>query len=129
MLEHKSSHNLGRLLMCRDIDLNKLEGVVFDFGCNLHTYLINREPRLFQFKRVLVDSFHFKNHRGCSSSYDASNYKQYLPEGFHTTGHEQVNSRLSKIEDSFRQFNYSNYMNMLKIWFAIDNLKANDLLK
>ena len=106
--------------MCRDIDLNKLEGVVFDFGCNLHNFLINQEPRLFQFKRVLVDSFHFQNHRGCSSSYDASKYKKYLPEGFHTTGREQVNSRLSKIEDSFRQFNYSNYMNMLKIWFAID---------
>ena len=37
MFDPESSHNLGRLLMCRDIDLNKLEGVVFDFGCNLHS--------------------------------------------------------------------------------------------
>ena len=107
----------------------KVEGFVFDFGCNLHNYLLNREPRLFQYKRVLVDTFHYNNHKGCSSGYNAEHYKPFLPEGFHTTGREQVNSRLSKIEDSFRQFNYSNYMHMLKMWFAIDNLKSNDLLK
>ncbi len=84
---------------------------------------------LFQFKRVLVNSFHYKNHIGCSSSYNSSHYKEHLFEGFHTTGREQVNSRLSKIEDSFGQFSYSNYMNMLRIWFAIDNLKANDITK
>ena len=80
--------------------------LVYDFGCNLHNYLLNREPREIEFKRVFVDSFHYKNHTACASSYDAANYKKYLPKGFYTTGREQINSKLSKIEESFRQMNY-----------------------
>ena len=79
---------------------------MYDFGCNLHNYLLNREPREIEFKRVFVDSFHYKNHTACASSYDAANYKKYLPKGFYTTGREQINSKLSKIEESFRQMNY-----------------------
>ena len=129
MLQPESSHNLARLLLCRDMDMDKLEGIVFDFGCNLHNYLLNREPRQIQFKRVLVDTFHYNNHKGCSSSYNAANYKKFLPSGFFTTGREQVNSKLSKIEESFRQMNYKNYFVMHKLFFALDNLKANGILK
>ena len=94
MLTPESSHNFARLLLCRDINMTRLEGLVFDFGCNLHNYLLNREPREIEFKRVLVDSFHYKNHKACASSYDAANYKKYLPKGFYTTGREQINSKL-----------------------------------
>ena len=115
MLVPESSHNFARVALCRDIDMGRCEGFVFDFGCNLHNYLLNREPREFEFKRVLVDSFHYKNHNSCSSSYDASNYKKYLPQGFYTTGREQINSKLQKLEESFRQMNYKNYFSVSKI--------------
>ena len=130
MLDPESSHNLARLLMCRDINMGEggLEGVVFDFGCNLHNYLLNREPREFQFKRVLVDSFHYRNHQACSSSYNAAAYKKFLPPGFYTSGREQINSKLTKIEPSVRQMSYKNYFGMLKFFFALQNLKANGVL-
>ena len=129
MLTPESSHNFARLLLCRDINMTRLEGLVFDFGCNLHNYLLNREPREIEFKRVLVDSFHYKNHKACASSYDAANYKKYLPKGFYTIGREQINSKLQKIEESFRQMNYKNYFIMHKMFFRIENLKSNGVLQ
>ena len=130
MLEPESSHNFARLLMCRDINMGEggLEGVVFDFGCNLHNYLLNREPRDFQFKRVLVDAFHYRNHKSCSTSYNSAEYKKSLPAGFYTSGREQINSKIKKIEPSVRQMNYKNYFIMLKFFFAVQNLKANGIL-
>ena len=47
MLQKESSHNIFRLLMCRDLDLYKLKGVIFDHSCGLDTYILNREPRKF----------------------------------------------------------------------------------
>ena len=43
MLNRESAHNLFRLLECRDVDLNALEGGLFDFACGLHPYVLNRE--------------------------------------------------------------------------------------
>ena len=129
MLVPESSHNFARVALCRDIDMGRCEGFVFDFGCNLHNYLLNREPREFEFKRVLVDSFHYKNHDSCSSSYDASNYKKYLPKGFYTTGREQINSKLQKLEESFRQMNYKNYFLMHKMFFRIENLRNKGIIE
>ena len=129
MLIPESSHNFAQLLLCRDLNMRRLQGVVFDFGCNLHNYLLNREPREFEFKRVLVDSFHYQNHTACASSYDASKYKKYLQEGFYTTGREQTNSKLQKLEESFRQMNYKNYFIMHKMFFHIENLRNNGIIK
>ena len=41
--------------MCRDVDMTKLEGVIFDHACGLDAYILNREPREFQFLCCLVD--------------------------------------------------------------------------
>ena len=111
----ETSHNFARLALCRDLNMRRCEGFVFDFGCNLQNYLLNREPWEFGFKRVLVDSFHYQNHNSCSSFYDASKYKKYLPQGFYTTGREQINSKLQKLEESFRQMSYKNYFLMHKM--------------
>ena len=42
MLSRESAHNLFRLLMCRNLDMQTLEGVIFDFACGLDPYLLNR---------------------------------------------------------------------------------------
>ena len=42
MLTRESAHNLFRLLMCRNLDMENLEGVIFDFACGLDPYLLNR---------------------------------------------------------------------------------------
>ena len=60
MLCKESAHNLFRLLMCRDIDLHALQGVIFDFACGLDQYILNREPREFEYLRCLVDGAHWQ---------------------------------------------------------------------
>ena len=42
MLSRESAHNLFRLLMCRNLNMETLEGVIFDFACGLDPYLLNR---------------------------------------------------------------------------------------
>ena len=46
--------------MCRDIDLHALQGVIFDFACGLDQYILNREPREFEYLRCLVDGAHWQ---------------------------------------------------------------------
>ena len=49
MLSKESAHNFCRFLMYRDVDITNLEGVIFDHACGLNAYILNREPREFQF--------------------------------------------------------------------------------
>ena len=42
MLTKESAHNFFRFLMCRDVDMTKLEGVIFDHACGLNGYILNR---------------------------------------------------------------------------------------
>ena len=60
MLCKESAHNLFRLLMCRDVDLNALQGVIFDHACGLDQYILNREPKEFEYLRCLVDGAHWQ---------------------------------------------------------------------
>lgn len=60
MLCKESAHNIFRLLMCRDVNLLALKGVIFDHACGLDQYLLNREPREFEYLRCLVDGAHWQ---------------------------------------------------------------------
>lgn len=60
MLCRESAHNIFRLLMCRDVNLHQLKGVIFDHACGLDQYILNREPREFEFLRCLVDGAHWQ---------------------------------------------------------------------
>ena len=60
MLCRESAHNIFRLLMCRDINLHELKGIIFDHSCGLDQYLLNREPREFEYLRCLVDGAHWQ---------------------------------------------------------------------
>ena len=43
MIENESPRNLYRLLMCRDIDMHSLKGLLLDHACIFDTYTMNRE--------------------------------------------------------------------------------------
>ena len=60
MLTQESSLNQFRFLMCRDVNMSKLEGVIFVNACGLDAYISNREPREFQYLRCLVDGSHWQ---------------------------------------------------------------------
>lgn len=40
------------------------EVIIYDNGCNLHNYCLNREPVFFKLSWFLVDRFHWPNHTG-----------------------------------------------------------------
>lgn len=139
MLERESAHNMFRFLMCRDIDLYSLKGVLYDFSCGLDPYLLNRDPREFEYKRILVDGAHWASqkqlkkpnqtgrggHLGCSDSYNFNLYKKYLNNeaNINSQGREQMHAIVDACCKSLRQFSYSNYMTFLYVFFAVTNLK------
>ena len=94
-----------------------------------HTYLENRQPSEFPFIRTLVDSFHYKSHRGCSSGFNSDIYKQFMPPGFNTQGREQLHAKIERLKPSFSQMNYVSTMTMYKIFFGISNLKAKGIIQ
>ena len=44
--------------------------LVMDNGCNLHNYILSREPVHFKSMHMYIDRLHFKGHTGCCPAYD-----------------------------------------------------------
>lgn len=40
-----------------------------DNGCNVHQYILNREPQFFKDMKVHIDEMHFRAHTACSPAY------------------------------------------------------------
>ena len=53
LLEREGPKNLFRILMTRDLDHGSLKGVVYDHGCVVDQYILNREPAKFEYLRTL----------------------------------------------------------------------------
>ena len=117
--------------------MNQLEGVIFDFACGLDPYILNREPREFQYLRTLVDGAHWQGqrrlrrpdrsgaggHLGCSEGYNFNLYKEHLLHGTFSQGREQLHSKMEKLVDSLIQMEYSTFMLFMKLFFGINNLR------
>ena len=50
------------------------EFIIYDNGCNLHDYILNRSPSYFQKTQILSDGFHWKNHKNCCECYNSKLY-------------------------------------------------------
>ena len=46
--------------MCRDVDFHALQGIIFDHACGLDQYILNMEPKEFEYLRCLVDGAHWQ---------------------------------------------------------------------
>ena len=139
MCARESARHFFRFLMCRRINFAKLEGIIEDFACGLHPYVLNREPTQFQYTRFLVDGSHWQGqrklkkpdysgkggHLGCSSSYNFNAYKDHIETdtgALNSQGREQIHSILDKCYSSLSQTNYFNFMRYMRVFFAIRNL-------
>ena len=38
-------------------------GIISDFGCGFHAYLLAREPREWEYLRCIIDGAHWQGHR------------------------------------------------------------------
>ena len=66
MKQPESPHNIFRFLMTRDFLQDggpSLEGVVYDNGCSLSKYILNREAKHFEWMRTMVDGMHWSGHK------------------------------------------------------------------
>ena len=129
LMKHKeSADNLFRLVTTRDLDLGKLKLITFDHACSLSTYALNREAREFEYIKTVVDTVHWKNHTSCSRGFDSRFYKNTIISNMNSQSREQTNSKLAKLKPSLRQMNYQSFFVMAKLFFRINNLKANKIL-
>jgi hypothetical protein len=48
--------------------------IIYDNGCNLSEYILNRAPGPFKDTYILSDGFHWKNHTNCGMSYNSKLY-------------------------------------------------------
>ena len=48
--------------------------IIYDNGCNLSEYILNREPGPFKETYILSDGFHWKNHTNCGVSFNSKLY-------------------------------------------------------
>ena len=44
--------------------------LTMDNGCNLHDFLLNREPEHFRATTMYIDELHFAGHRSCCPAYN-----------------------------------------------------------
>ena len=139
--EQEGAHNPFRFLETRELDHKKLEGVIYDHGCGLDNYILNREPEKYEYLRVLVDGSHWNSHKkmkksekqkcghaGCSDGYNFNTYKPHLPEGVFSQGREQMHATMTKLVPSLRTMFYENFMHVLKMFFGISNLTSKNIL-
>ena len=143
MIAKESAHNMFRFLMARDVNMFTLDGVLYDYACGMDSYLLNREPKQFEYMRTLVDGAHWAamkklskphqtgrgGHIGCADSFNYNLYKNYLNEdiSINSQGREQMHATVDACCKSLRHFSYSNYMTFLRVFFAVTNLKKRGL--
>jgi hypothetical protein len=48
--------------------------IIYDNGCNLSEYILNRAPGPFKDTYILSDGFHWKNHTNCGMAYNSKLY-------------------------------------------------------
>ena len=59
MINKEGPKNLFRILQCRDINMEKLEGILVDHACLVDPYVLKREAEMIQWKLLLVDGAHW----------------------------------------------------------------------
>ena len=93
-----------------------------------NAFALNREAREFEYIKTVVDTVHWKNHTACSRGFDSRFYKNSILSNMNSQSREQTNSKIAKLKPSLRQMNYQSFFVMLKVFFRINNLKANRIL-
>jgi hypothetical protein len=95
--------------------------VMYDNGCNLHEYVLNRAPKLFKDTYFLVDGFHANSHRNCMPAYDTGKYMG-LCRGLNSSLLEQKNARYTKLKFISPLQRFRSFVALLRFAVAKNNL-------
>ncbi|KAI8891491.1 hypothetical protein BC833DRAFT_533892 [Globomyces pollinis-pini] len=92
--------------------------IIYDNGCNLYDYILNRSPNHFKESYVVSDGFHWKNHINCGSTFNAKIYKHL--DDVSTVLHEQKNALIHKLKRTSVHMNFDTFCEFLgKVQFFI----------
>ena len=97
--------------------------LIYDNACNLHRYVLKREPVRFQNCKFLVDRMHWSNHVGCSLGYSMDQYEadEAIKE-INSQVCEQANRDLRRMSTPFAFMSPENVIQHTKIFLALRNM-------
>lgn len=72
--------------------------VIYDFGCALQEFFLNRAPGHSKFMKICIDAAHWPNHIACAPSYNAKAF--YWMARLNTQAAEQNNNALRTVKRS-----------------------------
>ncbi|XP_077986107.1 uncharacterized protein LOC144440592 [Glandiceps talaboti] len=98
--------------------------IVYDNGCKLHQYCLNREPEFFKHTIFLVDRLHWCNHTGCSSGYNMNVYKNSEVRTLNSQICEQTNAVIARIRSQLAYMLPDNFILHTAIFLSMANNKT-----
>ncbi len=96
--------------------------IIYNNGCRLHLYCLNREPVFFQDTRFFVDRFHWRGHVGCSSGYCVDQYSSANTREIKSPVNEQANAGLQRIRGQLAYLSLPNFVIHISLFLAIKNM-------
>jgi Kyakuja-Dileera-Zisupton transposase len=101
----ESPRQIAHAVLCR---FPSAHIIMYDNGCRLHEFILNRFPQEAKNMLFLIDSLHVTGHTACSSVYDPKNFPSLI-KNMATVLAEQKNAILDRLKGtaphmSFRSF-------------------------
>lgn len=108
--------------------------VFYDRSCQLHTYVVKREPHHFQNTIFRIDITHAQTHTACAETYDP---KLFRNDKAHSSKHtevntqicEQTNSLLTKIRGVSGFMTQERFMLFNRLLLYKHNIQKKDAIK
>ena len=99
--------------------------IFYDNACNLHQYILNREPSRFSETIFLVDRLHYQDHTSCSEGYSTNSYNcDTSIRHMNTQLNEQANAELRHLSTQIAYMRPENVMVHVKTFLAERNRKV-----
>ncbi|KAK9807209.1 hypothetical protein WJX73_009167 [Symbiochloris irregularis] len=92
-----------------------------DNGCNVHQYILNREPDFFKDMKVFIDQMHYNGHTACSPAYSTGSYEWFT----NSPLAEQKNAILGMMQTQAAHMNQTTFLVYLR--YAIYRLNQRQM--
>jgi hypothetical protein len=118
--EPESPRTIYEVLMTRFVNLPEL--VIYDNGCNLSEYILNRLPFFARRMRIMVDNFHYSSHINCSPTFDTHMHPA-VSRKLNTALFEQKNSLIARLKMTAPLMLLRTFFSFLRYQVAYQNIK------